>query len=146
MKRYVTSSLTSGLVGIWWLYDNKVIGYAIPISTGYDDGRYIHYHEFNNHMTEWRKVLQDQLPEHFDELYPKQFKCLERGRVIYNIRTQSYEILCSDAVASDSEAIQAIVSAYDLHNCRYDVYADHHYYIIEPTGNPAIDNTEYGVW
>lgn len=145
MKKYVKGSLTSGLVGIWWIYDDKVLGDAVPLDAGYDDGRYIHYDDFKNHSTEWRRVLQDQLTDKFNELYPKGFKCIERGRVVYNIRTQSYEILCSDAVAKNSNIIKLIVDAYDLNNCRYDVYPDHHYYVFELTGNPVIDNMEYGI-
>lgn len=146
MKRYVKASLTSGLVGVWWLYGTKVIGRFVPLDDGYDDGRYIHYDDFKNHSTEWLSVLKEQLPEHFDELYPKMFKCIERGRVVYNIRTQSYEIICSDAISKNKEAIKLIVDAFELEDCRYDIYSDHHYYIAEPTGNPALDDIEYGVY
>lgn len=145
MKLYVKSSSTDGFVGIWWLYENKVIGRLVSLDDGYDDGRFIHYDNFKNHSTEWKSVLQEQLPDKFDELYPKLFKCIERGRVVYNIRTQCYEILCSEAVSKNSEAIHVIVKAFNLQSCRYDIVPDRHYYIAEPTGNPALDDFEYGV-
>ena len=145
MKVYIKGSLTSGLVGIWWIYGDKVIGKSVPLDSGYDDGRYIHYDDFKNHSTEWKSVLQEQIPEKFEELYPQMFKSIERGRVVYNIRTQSYEIICSEEVAKNPELIQKIVDSYELANCRYDVYADRHYHVYKLTGNPTLDGMEYGV-
>ena len=145
MRRYVKGSLTSGLVGIWWIYNDEIIGDAIPLDSGYDDGRYIHYDDFKNHSTEWRRILQEQLPDEYSTLYPKRFKSLERGRVVYNIRTQSYEIICSEDIKQHPELIAKVVDAFDLSNCRYDVYSDHHYYIFNLTGNPVVDDMEYGI-
>lgn len=143
MKQYVKASLTSGLVGIWWYYNSKVIGRVVTLDQGYDDGRFIHYDDFKNHASEWKTVLQEQLPEEFSNLYPRRFKCIERGRVVYNIRTMSYEIICSEAFYADDEGIQAVVDAFELNNCRYDIVTDHHYYLREPTGNPELDRREY---
>lgn len=144
MEKYIKGSLTSSCIGIWWIYQDSIIGRSVPLNDGYNDGQYIHYDDFKNHSTEWRSVLKEQAPNAFDTLYPKMFKCIERGRVVYNIRTQSYEIICSESVSQDIEAIKLVVAAFDLENCRYDVYSDHHYYVTEPTGNPAIDDIEYG--
>ena len=33
MKVYIKGSLTSGLVGIWWIYDDKVIGKSVPLDS-----------------------------------------------------------------------------------------------------------------
>lgn len=144
MKKYIKASLDSGMVGIWWLYNDTVIGEIVPLDSGYNDGYFIHYDNFKNHMTQWGTVLQEQLPDKADELYPKRFKCLERGRVVYNIRTMSYEILCSEKISKDMDALKSVINAFSLNGCRYDIVADHHYYVTEPTGNPAIDDFEYG--
>lgn len=144
MKNYNAASLTSGCIGIWWVYDGDVIGLAIPLDSGYDDGRYIHYDQFKNHSTEWKTTLQEQLPEKYEELYPRLYKSIERGRVVYNIRTQTYEIICNEAMSYDVETIKQIIKFYDLENCRYDIYADPHYHIYCLIGNPTLDDFEYG--
>lgn len=144
MKRYIKGSLTSGCVGIWWIYEDTVIGRVVPLDDGYNDGQYIHYDNYRNHMTEWNSVIQEYVPD-WEQLKPRGYKCLERGRVLYNIRTQCYEILCSEAVAHDVKLIEAIVEAYNLQNCRYDVFALTHYYKAEPSGNPEIDKFLYGI-
>ena len=146
MVKYVKGSLTSGCVGIWWLLDSKVIGNAIPLDSGYNDGNFIHYDNFKNHSTEWHTVLQEQAPDDCDTIYPKGFKSIERGRVVYNLRTMCYEIVCSEEVAINAEAIKSIVEFYDLSDCRYDIVTDRHYHIAELTGNPALDELEYGVF
>ena len=43
MKRYVKGSLTSGLVGIWWIYNDQVISDLETLDGGYNDGNYIQY-------------------------------------------------------------------------------------------------------
>ncbi len=146
MKLYIKTSTTQGLIGIWWYYDEQVIGDAIPISNGFNDHGIIGYDEIRNHSTEWRNTLKTQLPEYFDKLYPLGYKGLERGRVIYDVTTQSYTILCSKAISQDIKAISQIVKFFNLGNCRCDVVPKDHYYLAELTGNPALDNFNYGVF
>lgn len=146
MRRYIKSGVTSGYVGIWWYTDDTVIGRLVSLDNGYNDGRYVHYSETKNHSTEWKSVLQEQLPEKYDELYPKMYKCIERGRVVYNIVSQCYQIFCSEDAAKNAELISAVVEFYKLRNCRYEVCTDTHYHVFELTGNPAIDNMEYGLY
>ena len=71
---------------------------------------------------------------------------LDRGRVVYNLRTQCYEVTCGDAVFNDIEKRKLLVDAFELSNCRYEfVNLGTHYHIAELTGNPALDEFEYGV-
>ena len=146
MKLYIRGSLTSGLVGIWWIYNSDVvIADARPLDDGFNDGNFVNYDEFKNHSTEWRKLVSTYLPEIADTLIPKGFKSIERGRVVYNLRTMAYEIVCSEKVYKDIEQRKLIVDAFELSNCRYDFIISPHYHIAEITGNPALDQFEYGI-
>ena len=148
MKRYIPASEsktipTNGNVGIWWYYNNKVIGEYCPIAEGIDDRGYIQFSVTNNHITQWETTIREQLPEAID-LIPKGYRSIERGRVVYDIRSQVYEIVCSQAIASDERAIQRIAEEFDIADLRYDVIPSSHYYVPTYTGNPTLDNFDFG--
>lgn len=145
MCKYVKASLTSGLVGIWWLYNNIVISDVRLLEEGYNDGNYINYDERHNHATEWCRLVNEYFPDKADEILSLGYKGLERGRVIYNLRTQAYEVTCSQEVFQDIEKRKLIIEAFELGNCRCDFFALRHYYLAPLTGNPALDELEYGI-
>jgi len=132
-----------GNVGIWWIYNDKVIGEFCPVSGGVDDRGYIQFSTTENHITEWESVIEEQLPEALD-MIPKGYRSIECGRVVYNIRSQVYEIICSRAIASDENAIRLIAEAFDIADLRYDVIPSSHYHVPTYTGNPTLDNFDYG--
>ena len=144
MKRYVKGSFTSGYVGIWWIINGRIIGTLRDLDHGYNDGNYIQYDKDQNHLTEWSKIVREQVKNNPDEIIDKGYKSLERGRVIYNLRTCCYEITCSKKVSKDWDSIQAIIEFYELQHCRYDIVSLDHYYVAEITGNPELDRFEYG--
>ena len=90
MKRYIRASLTSGLVGIWWIKDDVVIADAVDLDSGYNDGNFIHYDEVRNHTTEWSRLIREYFPDDADTIIRKGYKSIDRGRVVYNLRTQCY--------------------------------------------------------
>ena len=146
MKRYVATSESiplAGNVGIWWLYNNKVVGEYCPVNEGVDDRGYIQFSNTDNHITKWESTIKEQLPEATD-LLPKGYRSIERGRVVYDIRAQVYEIVCSRAIASDEKAIQLIAKEFEIDNLRYDVIPSVHYYVPDYTGNPTLDNFDFG--
>ena len=124
MKRYVKSSSTSGLIGIWWIRDNQVVADYKTVDQGYNDGSFINYDEKKNHLTEWSRLIKEYFPEEADQIIQKGYKSLERGRVIYNLRTQCYEVFCSHEVFSDLEKRKLIIDAFDLRGCRVDFEHD----------------------
>lgn len=147
MKRYIKTvednfPLT-GCVGIWWLYNDSVVGVYCPVADGVDDRGYIQFSRSKNHITEWKSVIEEQLPEAID-MIPHGYRSIERGRVVYNIRSQVYEIVCSEAVASDETAIKLIAKEFEISNQRYDVVVSSHYYVPSSTGNSALDNFNFG--
>lgn len=146
MKRYIrtTESLPlTGNVGIWWFYNNKVVGEYCPVSDGTNDHGYLQFSTTDNHITLWESTIKEQLPEAVD-LIPKGYRSIERGRVVYDIRSQVYEIICSHTIASNENAINLIAKEFDIADLRYDVIPSSHYYVPTYTGNPTLDNFDYG--
>ena len=146
MKRYVRSieqPQREGNVGIWWLYNNKVIGEYCPLSEAIEDRGYMQFSKTRNHITEWESTIREQLPEAAN-LIPKGYRSIERGRVVYDPRAMVYEIICSQAIASDKAAISAIAKEFDIADLRYDVIPSSHYYVPTLTDNPTLDNFDYG--
>ena len=147
MKLYIKSieqeSSHEGNVGIWWFYNNRIIGEMCPVSQGVEDGSCIQFSKVDNHITKWESTIREQLPEAID-LIPKGYRSIERGRVVYNYRTQVYEITCSYKIASDDGAIKSIAEAFNIADLRYDVVPLRHYQMPEYTGNPTLDNFDYG--
>ena len=147
MKKYVRSvdlqAPHEGNVGIWWFYNNQVVGEYCPVSEGVGDRGYTQFSTTDNHITKWENTIKEQLPEAVD-LIPKGYRSIERGRVVYDIRSQIYEIVCSQAVAADAEAIKLIADAFNIADLRYEVVPSSHYYVPTLTGNPALDNFDYG--
>ena len=123
-----------------------MIADAAVLDDGYNDGNFIHYDDYKNHSTEWRRLIHDYFPEESSDIIRKGYKSLDRGRVVYNLRTQCYEVTCGDSVFNDIEKRKLIVDEFDLANCRYDfINLGTHYHTAELTGDPALDAFEYGV-
>ena len=146
MKRYVRASLTSGFIGIWWICGDDVIADMKTLDEGYNDGTFVNYDEFKNHSTEWRSIIKECYPNEAESIISQGYKSLDRGRVVYNLRTQSYEVTCGEDVFNSIAKRKMIVDAFSLRDCRYDfVNVGTHYHIAPLTGNPALDALEYGV-
>lgn len=148
MKLYVKTDesenpIPTGNVGIWWLYNNKVIGDYCPVDEGVEDRGYIQFSKTDNHITRWETTIKEQLPEAID-LISKGYRSIEQGRVVYDIRSQVYEIICSQAVALNDNAIKLIAKEFGIAHTRYDVIPSSHYYVPTYTGNPTIDNFDWG--
>ena len=143
MKRYVKGSLTSGFVGIWWIRDNQIIADMKTLDEGYNDGDYISYDVETNHLTEWRRLVNETFSEEAASIISQGYKSLERGRVIYNLRTMAYEVTCSDAIYHDLDARKLILDTFELNGCRRDFVILNHYHVAKLTGNPALDALEY---
>lgn len=147
MKRYIRTVEedipTEGNVGIWWFYNNHVIGEYCPIDDGVDDRGYIQFSKTKNHITEWESTIKEQLPENI-ELLPRGYRSIERGRVVYDIKSQVYEIICSYKLSTNSSAIRLIAEEFGIADLRYDVIASTHYFVPMVTGNPTLDNFDFG--
>ena len=97
MKRYIRTaeselSTPTGNVGIWRFYDNTVEKYSCPIDEGYSKDGYI-----------------DFIPQMKTDL-PR----AESGEVVYDIRSQVFEIICSQEIAKNENAIKLIAKEFDI--------------------------------
>lgn len=143
MKKYIKASREDACVGIWWYTDSgEVLGLLKPTDEGVLDGVYIQYSDRDNHLTEWRHALEMFIddPELRENIYRKGYRSLERGRVIYNTRTQIYEVTCSKQLVNDKEFRNKIIEYYSLSNVRVEFVALDHYTKISYTGNSALDS------
>ena len=146
MKRFIKASTTSGLIGLWWYTPlNKFWSFKRDLDNGYNDGNYIQYDNEDNHLSLWKQAVINNLDkkETADRVYSKGYKSFERGRVIFNLRTQCYEILCSGNLYRNSEFRTAIIDEFNLRGCRYDFVPMQHYQKSELTGNPELDKFYY---
>ena len=146
MKRYIRTieekPQHEGNVGIWWYYNGDVVGQYCPLSESVEDKNFLQFSATKNHITEWKSTIEEQLPEVIN-LIPKGYRAIERGRVVYDPRAMVYEIICSQAIASNEQAIQKIAEAFEISDLRYDVIPSSHYYVPKLTGNPALDNFDF---
>ena len=112
----------SGYVGIWWNYgDNNIHSSKCTIDDGYNVDGYI---------------MQDTCIPSIGE---------RSGVVIYNIRANSYDILCSSDIASNSAVLKTITDEFNISDLRHEVipsscYVNVHTY----TGKPILDNFDWG--
>ena len=141
LKKYIRKSINDGFIGIWWCTDDyQIFGVSCTLSGGYNDGTYIQYSNIENHLNLWRKCVDTVFDKNkSDEIYSLGYKGLERGRVIYDLRTQCYIVTCSKSMLYDSKFRDAIKDYFDLNNCRVDFQALARYSKLPLTGNPDID-------
>lgn len=141
MKRYIISSGSQLFVGIWWYTDEgRVIGAMCDVKDGYLDGRFVQYSQFKNHMNLWKYVVYHDFDnESADKIYELGYRGLERGRVIYDTMTQVFIITCSEAIASNKEALSDIKDAFSLSDNRCEIEVLNHYKKLPLTGNPSVD-------
>lgn len=145
-KTPVTASYRSGLVSIWWYTDDgEFWEFSKTLDEAEDDHGFLQYSLTKNHLTLWREAVKSHVsdPKERKSVIDRGYKSIERGRVVFNIRTQSYEVTCSDALINDPEFRSKCIDAFRLSGNRYDFVAMHHYGKQELTGNPALDSMYY---
>lgn len=146
MKKYIKGSRSGGMVSVWWYTDD---GEFWDFSTMTDDGveqyGFIQYSTTDNHMTLWRKAVQENIsdPAEQQKIISKGYKSFERGRIIFNVRTQCYEITCSEALFNNKDFRNDCVDYFGLSGNRYEFVKLDHYSNQELTGNPALDDMYY---
>lgn len=142
----ITSTYKEGLVSIWWYTDDgEFWDFSKPLDDAEEDHGYLQYSTTKNHMNLWRTAVKDHIADvsEQNQIISKGYKSIERGRIVFNIRTQAYEIICSEALVNDPEFRTKCVKYFGLSGNRYDFEALHHYSKQELTGNPAIDSMYY---
>lgn len=150
MKRYVetpiTTSYKEGLISIWWYTDDgEFWDFSTTMNKAVESYGYLQYSIEENHLNLWRKAVNTFVKDisKRNEIIARGYKSLERGRVIFNIRTQAYEIVCSKNLINNAAFRNTCVKYFNLSGNRYDFEALPHYEKQELTGNPELDDMYY---
>lgn len=137
----LSESKDNALIGIWWWTGDEILGKSCLVDNGFTDNRYIQYSDKENHLTLWRKVCEENnIPK---EIINKGYKYYERGRVIYNLMSQSFEVILSQDLYGNKDFKRECKDYFNLYNCRVEFIPLNHYYRVD-TDNPAILDFEYG--
>lgn len=139
----ITSSYKEGLVAIWWYTDDgEFWDFAKSLDDAEDDHGYLQYSLTKNHLNLWRTAVIKNVvdPELQTEIINRGYKSIERGRVVFNIRSQCYEVICSQALVNDTDFRDACIKQFNLSGNRVDFIAMNHYRKEQLTGNPALDS------
>lgn len=145
-KLQIQESYDGGYVSIWWYTDSGDFwDFTKTTDDAEDDHGFLQYSTAKNHMTLWRDAVRNNVDDEETQkkIIAKGYKSIERGRVIFNIRTQSYEIICSEKLFNDKNFRKKCLEYFNLTNKRYDFIQINHYGKQELTGNPALDSMYY---
>ena len=138
----LVESYKEGLVSIWWYTDEGDFwDFSTTLDNAQNDGGYLQYSLTKNHLNLWKTTTELYITDATQrkEIYNKGYKSIERGRIIFNLRTQSYEVICSEDIVNDINFKRACINHFNLSGNRVDFEALNHYHKIELTGNPEID-------
>lgn len=148
-KHNLRESYKEGLVAIWW-YDtkrNEFWDFSKTLDDAENDYGYLQYSTTKNHFNLWKTAVDKYIKDVKERtaIYNKGYKSIERGRVVYNIRTQCYEVICSEKLVNDTTFRDNCIKHFNLSGNRVDFQALNHYHIEELTGNPEIDRFYFDV-
>ena len=145
MKITINESLLTGFVSIWWYKDGMFWSFDKPLEDAEESGGYLQYSNTQNHLTLWRQVVNSNITDESTRkmIISKGYKSIDRGRVVYKIRAQCFEILCSPELQKNQAFIQACIKHFELSGKRYSFIPMYHYNKQELTGNPTLDASYY---
>ena|SRR6056297_401410 len=110
-------------IGIFWIYKQKVIGHASPVSEGEESYPGL-LDSPKNHSYVWdedRTLLTD-----FPELRGLEYYSIPRGRVIWN-KNDQHVIVYMDSTLFNVESKELITSYFNLEDCKVMWKTDPHY-------------------
>lgn len=139
-------SYKNGLVSIWWYTDDGVFwDFSKTLDDAEDDHGFLQYSTSKNHMMLWRDAVKKHINDCDEQkkIISNGYKSIERGRVVFNIRSQCYEIICSDKLVNDNTFRNNCIKYFNLSGNRYSFIPMNHYSKQTLTGNPALDSLYY---
>lgn len=142
----LTESYKEGLVAIWWYTDSgEFWDFSKTLDDAEDDHGYLQYSTTQNHLNLWKTAVNNFVNDESmrREIISKGYKSIERGKIVFNIRTQCHEVICSQNLVNDTTFRNSCLDHFNLHGNRVDFEALNHYHKVELTGNPAVDNLYY---
>lgn len=148
VQKHLKEGYRAGLVAIWWYTDDgEFWDFSKTLDNAEQDYDYLQYSKTKNHLNLWKLATNTYVKDKNirKNIYEKGYKSIERGRVVYNIRTQTYEVICSKALVDNIEFRNKCIEHFKLRGNRVDFEALNHYYKIELTGNPSIDKFYFDI-
>ena len=137
----LNTSRADSYVGIWWWTGTEIIGTKVDTEDALADNYFIQpVTEDNpnqNHFNLWESIKETATNQ--EEVQNKGYKDIERGRVLYNMRTMCFEVTCSPELVNDDKFRRAVVNFYNLQVGSTDFVSEGHYHVYDPNGNPAIE-------
>lgn len=135
-------------VAIWWYTPyGEFWDFSCNVDDASEYNGYLQYSNIKNHLTLWKNAVveneQDVVKQ--KSIYEKGYKSFERGRVIFDLRTREFEVICSEKLYNDIKFREKCIEHFNLRGCRYCFIKSNHYYVAELTGNSTLDNFNYEV-
>jgi hypothetical protein len=108
-KQNLSKSDVAGesLVGIFWLYNGKLITNTTPLSEAEPDGNILGFD--TGHIAYWT-ALQERGAFPIEVEYDEP----PRGRVGYNVKKKAFFMLADQCIIDDAETVQKIIAALHL--------------------------------
>lgn len=136
-----------GRIGLWWYTDSRQV-WARTWNT-YDGQVLAVYYscpDSHSHQLDWKRVVQlnTSNSEEVSRIVDLGYKHYERGRITYNFVTQRFSLTCSEELAKDESAIKQICEFFDIKYTETDVVCMPRYRRYIKTGDPSLDDKEYG--
>lgn len=97
-------------VGLWWFVNNKVYS-VMDIPENCPEGRFVTVDKEHSRIF---YILQEEIKEETPEILQARFNEVERGRVWFVPKTNSYLITCSTEIADNKEVIDRIKYEFGL--------------------------------
>lgn len=135
-----------GPISIWWYTDDKEFwDFSVEEQNAAIDGCFLQYSIIKNHLNLWKEIVETFVSDASQrkDIYLKGYKSYERGRIILDLRTQRYKIICSRVLISDENFKKQCIEYFQLDAKRCDFGYCDHYSKQELIGNPVLDNFYY---
>ncbi len=107
-------------VGIFWLYQQKLLKSAVPLADGMEYGEFINGP--TGHYEYWGKAS-NRIPEVRDREYDQ----VPRGRVVYSMKEKTFYVYASKKTIGSSALKDRIASAFRLADETIAFRSDEHY-------------------
>ena len=133
-------NISNAEVGIWWWNGSEIWAISCSLDDAVEDRLYLQYSLTDNHLTLWKDIKNEH--KDFPDIIDKGYKYLERGRVVYNIRAHSFEVIGSEELLKDNNFRKVCKDYFHLNGCRVEFIPDNHYHRVT-TDNPTILAFEY---
>ena len=110
-------------IGIFWYYNNKVIGKTYNLSEAEKYGDFLS--PILGHYDYW-----EQIQKEFPELYYEEYEYIPRGRIVYDTTKNHFVLLSSKKIIKNKTILKAIKEFFSIpKDAKFVTKSDLHYEI-----------------